>query len=548
MPVKVRCGSCEKVFAAPDAARGKLVKCPGCEEKVKVPAGDGAKSSGGAKAPAKKPVKKKDDDHDDHEHTLKNLDLDKAEDENTRVCPKCGQEIYEEEVYECPACGLNFETGLTKEKQKGIDPKGFYRVVIKDSKQFLIDHKPLAIRTGIYTVVFTLVFVVCMFMVTWCASPPPRMFWFGLAVVASMVPNGWLWFLNSEIIKAAMDKKERLPRINFDMFTCVALGIKTLVWVAIMGSQFVLPLIGGFLIRQGLMIPGVVLIGLTFLPLYLMLPQVMIHMVMPVTTRGWLLHIQFKAWAKSIGVCAYWCGVTFVVVLPSLLPAAIFGGIGYKGAIQFSADMTYNFKANGAYGIDMEVFHAAKNNPKKGVAAPIQPDTKDPKYVNRKIAWLGMILPAIGIILSQLIFGFSAVFAMRANGLLGLYFKKQLKLDTMAKEVKWVAKGAKDDDPEVQKKKEKQQLINNIVAVVGFLAVMGGLGWWFFLYKPTDDTAVPAAQQGDPAQAAPQGAPPAGGMMPPGGAMPGGAMPGGAAPGGAKPATPAGAAGIAIPM
>ena len=52
MPVKVRCQSCEKVFAAPDAARGKLVKCPGCEGKVKVPAGDGAKSSAGAKAPA----------------------------------------------------------------------------------------------------------------------------------------------------------------------------------------------------------------------------------------------------------------------------------------------------------------------------------------------------------------------------------------------------------------------------------------------------------------------------------------------------------------
>ncbi|TXT37184.1 MAG: hypothetical protein FD138_725 [Planctomycetota bacterium] len=543
MPVKVRCQSCEKVFAAPDAARGKLMKCPGCEEKVKVPAGDGAKSSGGAKAPAKKPAKKKADDHDDHEHALKSLDLDKVEDENTRVCPKCGQEIYEEEVYECPACGLNFETGLTKEKQKGIDPKVFYRVVIKDSKEFLIDHKPLAIRTGVYTLIFTLVNFLCLFMVTWCVSPPPRMFWMGLAVITAMVPNGWLWFLNSEIIKATMDKKERLPRINFDMFTCVALGIKFLVWSIVMGSQFLLPLAGAFLIRQGQTIPGVALIAVTGLPLFLMLPQVMIHMVMPVTTRGWLAHIQFKAWGKSIGACAYWCGITFVVVLPSLLPVALAGAIGYKGAIQFTADMTHNFKANATLGEDLEVFYTARNNPKKGEAAPIEPDRKDPKYVSRSITWKGLILPAIGIILSQLMFGFSAVFAMRANGLFGLYFKKHLKLETMAKEIKWVAKGAKDDDPDVQKKKEKQQLINNIVATVAFLVVMGGLGWWFFIRKPPDEAAAPGGEQGNPAaQPAGAGAPPAGGMMP------GGMPPGGAAPGGAVPANPAGAAALAPPM
>src|SRR5439155_26580653 len=33
MPVKVRCQSCDKVFAAPDAARGKAVKWPGCQER-----------------------------------------------------------------------------------------------------------------------------------------------------------------------------------------------------------------------------------------------------------------------------------------------------------------------------------------------------------------------------------------------------------------------------------------------------------------------------------------------------------------------------------
>lgn len=537
MPVKVRCQSCEKVFAAPDAARGKLVKCPGCEEKVKVPAGDGAKSSAGAKAPAKKPAKKA-DDHDDHEHALKNLDLDKIEDENTRVCPKCGKEIYEDDAIECPACGLNFVTGLTKEKQKGVDPKIFYKVVLKDSKQFLIENKSLAIRTGIYTLIFSLAYFGCMFMVTWCVSPPPRIFWMGLAVITGMVPNGWLWFLNGEIIKATMEKKERMPRTNFDMFTCVALGIKFAVWQVVMGAQLVMPLVAGFLFRQGLVIPGAILEGVTQLVLFLMLPQVMVHMTMPVTTRGWLLHYQFKGWAKSFGACAYWCLIAFVVMLPSLLPAAIGGAIGYRGTIQFAADLTHNYRANAALGADMEAYYTARNNPKKGEAPPIEPKADDPKYQNREVQWKGIIVPAIGIVLSQFLFGFSAVFAMRANGLLGLYFKKHLKLETMAKEVKWVSKEVQaDDDPATQKAKKKQQLIQNIGAVVAFLAVMGGVAWWM-MRKPAESNPAPPPG-GDPA------AQPAG---PPGGAPPGGMPPGGMPAGGQVPATPAGAAGLAPPM
>ena len=524
MPVKVRCQSCEKVFAAPDAARGKLVKCPGCEAKVKVPAGDGAKAPGKSKAPTKKPDKPQ-DDHDDHEHAFKNLDLDKAEDENTRVCPKCGQEIYDEETYECPACGLNFETGLTKEKQKGIDPKQFFRVALKSSKQFLLDHKPFAIRTGVYTLVYNLLFFFFAFMVSWCVSPPPRMFWFGLAVIAFMVPFGWVWFLNGEIIKLTMDKRDKLPRTNFDMFTCVALGIKFFVWLILMGAQLVLPVVGGFLIRQGMPIPGIALLGVTVLILFVMIPQVMVHMTMPVTTRGWLMHIQFKAWAKSIGVCLYWCGVTTVVLLPTLVPVGIAAAVSYKGLIQFSADMTHNYKANATLGADLEVFYAARNNPKKNEAPPVEPKAEDPQYQSRKINWKSIIVPLVGLALSELMFGFSAVLAMRLNGLVGLYYKKHLKLTTMAKEVKWVAKNAlPDDDPAVIKAKKKQQLINNLIAIVAFLAVIGGGGWWYFKKTPDPGAVAPEAPPGDPA-----------------------AQPNPAA-GGAGPATPAGAAGLAIPM
>ena len=286
-----------------------------------------------------------------------------------------------------------------------------------------------------------------------------------------------------------------------------------------------LPLAAGFLIHQGKLIPGIALIAVFELILFLMIPQVMIHMVMPLTKRGWMMHIQFKAWGKSLGASVYWCGITFVAVLPALVPVALAGGIGFRGVNSFVLDMKHNYTANATLGEDLEVYYAARNNPKKNETAPIEPKGEDPKYELRKIRWKGAIFPAIGLILSELMFGFGAVFAMRANGNFGLYFKRQLKLETLAKDVKWVAKGAlSDDDPAVIKAKKKQQLIQNIGATVAFLAVMGGLGWWFFLRKPEDPgAAVPAVQPGDPAAAE-------------------------AAPGGAPPGTPAGAVGLAPPM
>ena len=476
MPVKVRCQSCEKVFAAPDAARGKQVKCPGCEEKVKVPAGDGAKAGSSAKPAGKKPApakaKKKDEHHDDHEHALKNLDLDGAEDENTRVCPKCGQEIYEEEVSECPACGLNFETGLTKEKQKGVDPKLFFRVVFKDSKNFLIENKPLAIRTGIYSLVFSVLNFCCLFMVTWCVSFPPRMFWLGLLFVTGMVPNGWLWFLNSEIIKATMEKRENMPRVNFDMFTCVALGIKYVLWRVVMGLQlFFLTIPAGFFNSRQMWIPALAIQAVFELILVLMMPQVMVHMTMPITTRGWLAHIQFQAWAKSFGACAYWAAITFVVILPSLIPVGVAFGVGYRGFGEFAGTMAHNFQANKLLGEDLAAVQARKNNPKKGeTIEEVKED--DPKYALAPLPWKKVIIPGIGIVLSQLTFGFGAVFSMRANGLLGLYYKKLLKLDTMAKDVVWLS-----NDPTAPKRKSAMLLIKAGAGGIGSALPLWGVKW-----------------------------------------------------------------------
>ncbi len=526
MPVKVKCASCAKIFAAPDAARGKLVKCPGCEGKVKVPAGDGAKpatapaksTAAPAKPPAKKKVPPKDADHDEQEHAIKNLDLDTIEDENANICPKCGQEIYEEETIECPTCGLNFETGQTKDKQRGVDPKLFFRYAWKDPLKFMKSHRRFVIRTSLYTLVYSLLFLLSFLMIGICSDPPPRAFWTLIAVVTAMVPPGWLFFLNGEVIKLTMEKKDQLGRINFDMYTCMALGFKTYLWTAAMGAQFVLPVAGAVMIKMGQLIPGAVLIGVGLIPILLVMPQAMVHMTMPITRRAWMMHIHLMCWGKAFLASAYWCVITLVVLLPALLPVAILGGIGARKTATFAGMYVRNYTANSAYYADTQAVEAAKNNP-KGPQPTFNKD--DPKYKNEKLPFMNLILPAIGLVLSEMLVGFGAVFAMRVNGLLGLYYKKHLKLESMAKEVKYITKKDLEDDPALKKKMDQQKMIKNIAVLIGLLTVLGGLGWYQFLRKPPVE--APPAQDGGAAPAA---------NAAPGGAQPG--MPGmnpGAAPG-----------------
>ena len=118
MPVKVRCSSCDKVVTVPDAARGKAVKCPQCETRIAVPAGDSGaqkavRDSGAQKVVKKKPAAAKSSKPIDSEDGLASLDLRRAEDTNARICSKCGfdlQELDEEET-ECPQCGFDIEEG-----------------------------------------------------------------------------------------------------------------------------------------------------------------------------------------------------------------------------------------------------------------------------------------------------------------------------------------------------------------------------------------------------------------------------------------------------
>src|SRR5262245_36322270 len=121
MPVKIRCRGCDKTLSAPDKARGKVIQCPQCGQKLKVPAEEGqpqrAKVAKGAKQPS--PM--------DSAEFIAGLDLSNLESGDERVCPFCAAEMKGEDPI-CRNCGMNTETGAMdareakKRARKGPDP------------------------------------------------------------------------------------------------------------------------------------------------------------------------------------------------------------------------------------------------------------------------------------------------------------------------------------------------------------------------------------------------------------------------------------------
>src|SRR5258708_17260151 len=162
----------EKGLNAPDAARGKAIKCPGCDTKVKVPAGE-AQAREGKSAPrkssGKRPAKRADDP--DSSEFLARLDLENVADTNQSMCPKCGAEI-PEEATECPKCGVDPTTGQLsagakkRRGMKGPDPALFYKAAWSDSWAFTKDNFKIVYRTAMYIILYGAIICGCIYMWT----------------------------------------------------------------------------------------------------------------------------------------------------------------------------------------------------------------------------------------------------------------------------------------------------------------------------------------------------------------------------------------------
>lgn len=454
MPVKVRC-ECGAGISAPDAARGKVIKCRKCGEPVRVPKG---KAGGGGEKPRRKKAARPRPSVDDDDF-FSALDLERGEDEEVRICPKCATKVDEEDI-ECPNCGVDLETGVLSQKQKkkrkrkGPDIDLFPKVVWSDPKDFLKKNQSLAFRLiGAFSL-FATIFCVSLFMAAdYCIPKVPSciecgdvfenpgtnpsilakfpctdcekdrpwvkipviLFWGFLTALSGGASMGCFWQLCTLVVKATMDQKDSLDRFNFDFFVGVALGFKILLWpLAVMGLVWIpIAAVVGLLVAtesltlgdSELQIMAIVAGVIYLIPLWTF-PVAMSHISSKYTYRAYVPYDVFRfGFASMKGVCHWWL-VTCCAMLPAvavIVPVGIFHRRLYT---EFGNAL---LKLVGLCGIATEV-------EERGFMFSIT------------AAAIGIVLIIVCIAIVAFLLAFSAVFVMRATGLFSYYFQRDLGL------------------------------------------------------------------------------------------------------------------------
>jgi predicted RNA-binding Zn-ribbon protein involved in translation (DUF1610 family) len=112
MPINVKCPSCGKTLAAPDAAAGKRAKCPGCAQIITIPAAVQQAEIIGAAAPVAAAVQDPYGTSDPAPATSRALPA--ARGEQRRPCPDCGEMIIVGAA-KCRFCGAIFDPRLKSE-------------------------------------------------------------------------------------------------------------------------------------------------------------------------------------------------------------------------------------------------------------------------------------------------------------------------------------------------------------------------------------------------------------------------------------------------
>lgn len=479
MPVKVKCTSCEKVLSVPDAARGKAIKCPACQARIAVPAESASRPSPAAKPKAKKPAKPA-----DSEFALVTLDMRKAVDTSARICPKCGYDMkyQDEEDTECPQCGFDVEAGglgakATKKAMKGPDPADFYPGLVKDSWKFVVRNISLAGRTIAYSVVSLTIALACAFFYLWLSMWPTRIFLALCFTVSILTIPGWMWVLNTEVIKLTMERKDKFKKLNFDFFLSSAMGFACVAWIC----AVVVPLIGipaavGYLFvkymggRPEVVLP--ICLGIGLLPSIWMIPVAMAHFVMPIAYKGWLVWKLVPLWARNIKPLSVWLMWFIITNIPAI------GGVTAIAVIygQDLVNITQTMETNAD--IARQVFNAqenpnAKRKGKKGAAPAAPVVIGKPSDVDFK----PLIVPVAILYAMCVANGFTCMFNMRNNGRFAYYFKNHLDLVDKKKEYKYVAKKVVDEDEDEKPKTIPKLLVDGIVFYLIFdlIGLVGGM-------------------------------------------------------------------------
>lgn len=451
MPVKVTCTTCEKVINAPDAARGKAIRCPECQTKIAVPAESAAPKAVAAGAKKRKPAAEALEEADS-EHAFANLDFRKAEDKNARICPKCGFDMkyQDEDDNECPECGFDSSVGgmgakARKRAMKGPDPADFYPGLFKSSWKFVRKNISLAWRTVVYTLISLTFSVFCAFMYLWVSAWPPRAFLALCFTVSFLVIPGWLWVLDVETIKLSLERKDKFKRLNFDFFLSSAMGVAFCAWCAAVIAPIVLIPAGiGYYFmsrmddpRAVLVIPLCMTLGL--IPSILMLPVAMSHMAMIVPTKGWMVWELVPAVGRNIKALLLWFLLFVMMNIPTVAGLATIAVVSGPGLVKMVQVMEYNAdQARKKFAATLNPNAQKRGQP----AAAIQVLPEEPKEVD----FQPLIIPCVILAVMAVINGFTSLFLMRVNGQFTYYNKNYLGLVDRRKEKKYVSVEPEDEN------------------------------------------------------------------------------------------------------
>ncbi|MEZ6058690.1 MAG: RDD family protein [Planctomycetaceae bacterium] len=479
MPIKVRCRGCEKVLNAPDKAMGKVIQCPNCGTKLKIPSApaggasasdDDAPSAPRPKKPAAKPKgpapkSRKPQNSGDGDGFLGNLDIDNfdLEDEESQICPYCAADMDEEEEV-CRKCGMNVVTGQKDEKvsrklaRRGPDPDKFWSEAWKDPWEFTLKYKPLVWRTArtwtlfLFIALSSLVIPFIWNLPGTESAPAPVaegevvredalaevpvawIFWGAVSGIFGLGVTGWYWALSLKIIQATMAREEiNTDRVHVDMFDSLALGFRTVFWPYVMMAPalpFILPFAivfsGAFVsvteingpVAVQIFFSSVFLITLAVCAavIYPFFPQSLVHMSTSYRFKAWILWEQMKILVKNFPATLYWWLVAVAVHLPFVI-LLVLGVIYASPLIKWYVELIAEAVAW-----------------MLGEGGVIEGTLQIPGLWFRLVlimASVFIVLPMVAIL--AIAMAFPSVFTMRLTGLYGYYRRETLDLVTNMK-------------------------------------------------------------------------------------------------------------------
>src|SRR5262249_7013016 len=287
-----------------------------------------------------------------------------------------------------------------------------------------MENKSVALRTGMYFIIFAALGWGCNFMANWSSNLPPKVFWALMNFVVGLIMPGWVWCLTVETVKVTVARKTNIRQVHFDMFQNMALGIKWNVWSLVFWLWFPVA--------------------------FLMYPLAMIHMAMPVTKRAWFNLTMFATFFRNFLPTMYYWLVAFVTNLVNLLLVG--------GAVLLALSPL----------MDRIRAIQAGNPPPNGLTF-----------------WVPIGIALTLLVGATILGGFTLVFNARVIGLLAYYFKDTLDLVVVVAEKEYVRKEVRLDefgDP-VATPGQKVLKVLLILVALGVIAGVGVLVWYMVFKK-----------------------------------------------------------------